>query len=175
MNPRTAVRCACLLALALCHAQSPAGTFDDEFDVKPWTEIEVHLPAFPEDQDFIPFQVGAISDTKFMIDGKSLSIGADEVLRFTAVVISPSGARNISYEGMRCATGERRLYAFGHSDRTWSKARSNQWVKIRGSSNDHRVELYSNYFCPVGAPSIRDADDARRALRYGGQRAVVRP
>lgn len=76
------------------------------------------------------FRVGAISDTKFFVDAQSLSYGTDGVLRFTLEVVSPSGAKNVSYEGMRCATGERRFYAFGRADGTWSKARGNQWVKI---------------------------------------------
>ena len=38
-------------------------------------------------------------------------------LRFTLVIVSPSGARNVSYEGMNCSTGERRLYAFGRPGR----------------------------------------------------------
>lgn len=88
-----------------------------EFDEKPWAEIEVQLPEFPETENLIPFQVGAIRDRQFFIDGRSISIGSDEVIRFSVVVISASGARNISFEGLRCATGERRLYALARRTR----------------------------------------------------------
>ena len=140
--------------------------FDDEFETAPWTEIEVNLPAFPEQETFIPFTVGAVSDKHFFIDEKSLSVGSDAVIRYALVIISAAGARNISYEGMRCATGERRLYAFGRPDKTWSKARNNQWIKIRGSTNQHHVELFTNYFCTIGAHTISTAEDARQTLRY---------
>lgn len=161
------------LALTLLSAHSLADGFDNEYEEKPWAEIEVQLPAFPEPINLIPFQVGAMADNKYLIDGNSLSVGSDGVLRFTLVVISSAGAQNITYEGLRCATAERRFYAYGRSDKTWSKARSNQWGKIQGSTNHHHVELYSNYFCTVGAAYIRNADDARRVLRNGGQSAVI--
>lgn len=144
-----------------------AADFDKEFDEKSWVEIEVQLPSFPEKGNLIPFRVGAISDTKYLIDGNSLSVGADGVIRYALVVVSSEGAQNISYEGMRCATAERRFYAFGRSDQTWSKARNNQWVKIQGSSNSHHVELYFNHFCSAGIVSVRNAEDARRVLRNG--------
>ncbi|MBV5342254.1 CNP1-like family protein [bacterium] len=147
-----------------------AADFDKEFEEKSWAEIEVQLPSFPEKGNLIPFRVGAISDTKYLIDGNSLSVGADGVIRYALVVVSSEGAQNISYEGMRCATAERRFYAFGRSDKTWSKARSNQWVRIQGSSNNHHVELYFNRFCSAGITSVTSAEDARRVLRSGGIR-----
>ncbi len=130
--------------------------------------INFYTP-FPDAENLIPFRVGYHTDTKYLIDGNSLSLGADGVIRYTLLVISASGARNVSYEGLRCATAERRVYAFGRSDKTWSKARSNQWARLRGSTNNHYVDLYSNYFCIVGAPDFRNADDIRRVLRSGGR------
>ncbi len=160
----------CFFAIAVMPVQLLAGGFDSDYEEKTWSEIEVQLPAFPEQNNLIQFQVGAVSDTKFMIDSASLSVGTDEVLRYTVVVESSTGARNISYEGMRCSTAERRFYAFGQPDKTWSKAKSNQWVKIRGTTNNHHVELFTAYFCPNGPSFVRDASDMLRALRQGGKR-----
>ena len=39
-----------------------ADSFDNEFDEKPWQEIEVQLPPFPERDNLIPFKVGAVTD-----------------------------------------------------------------------------------------------------------------
>ena len=142
--------------------------FDEDFEEKPWEEVAVQLPPFPEEEDLLPFSVGAVRDTKYLIDAKSLSVGADGVIRYTLVVISSEGARNVSFEGMRCATAERRFYAFGRADKAWSKARTNQWGKIRGTSNNHHVELYSNFFCSAGMLTAENPDDARRVLRNGG-------
>ena len=157
--------CACVLAVACFSAL--ADSLDDEFDEKPWAEVEVQLPAFPDESNLIPFRVGSRDDVKYLIDGNSLSIGVDGVVRYTVLVISASGARNVSYEGMRCAATERRLYAFGRPDKTWSKARNNRWVRIRGDSSNYIVELFSNYFCKPGGATLRDGDDLRRILRDG--------
>jgi hypothetical protein len=156
----------CGLMLSVFPKAGFPALFDDEFDEKPWQEMEVQLPAFPESENLIPFKVGAISDTKFFIDEKSISIGGDEVIRYSLVVISSSGAQNISFEGMRCLTGERRVYAFGQADKTWTKARSNKWVRLQGGSNSHHIALYADYFCAVGQRTIMTPEDAVRVLRY---------
>ena len=168
------------LALAgLCSVAWPcrAAMVDDDFDdeAKPWQEIEVQLPAFPDEANLIPFTVSAATDNKFLIDANSLSVGADEVIRYTLVVVSSAGARNISYEGMRCSTVERRIYALGRPDQTWSKARTSKWSKIQGGANNPHVELYRNFFCTVGAKPIRNAGDAREVLRRGGSESAFRP
>ncbi len=159
-------------ALLLSAAPSPAfaGFFssDGEEDETPWVEIEAQLPAFPEPENRIPFTVGAMSDTQFFIDSPSLSVDADGVIRYSLLIISSAGAQTISYEGMRCLTTERRMYAFGRADKTWSPAHNKQWVKVSGSSNNPHVELFFNYFCAHSAPTIQSADEARRVLRTGG-------
>jgi len=141
---------------------------DRDFEDKPWAEVEAKLPPFPQTEHLIPFYVSATTDNKFFIDGQSLAVGSDGVVRFTLVIVSPSGAENISYEGIRCATAEQRVYAFGRSDKTWSKARHDQWTTIKNNSlNRHHAELHAEYFCTVGV-ILHDADDARRALQRGG-------
>ncbi|MDR0378842.1 MAG: CNP1-like family protein [Candidatus Accumulibacter sp.] len=143
--------------------------FDDEFDEKPWQEIEVTLPAFPEPENLIPLDVGAVTTgMRFLIDEKSISVDSDEVIRYSLVVISSSGARNVSFEGMRCADAERRVYAFGQADGTWSRARGNQWTRIRGNRDSYRVVLFSDYFCAIGHRAITSAKDAIHILRQGG-------
>jgi hypothetical protein len=157
------------LVLVPLAVQAATDPFDDEYDRKPWAEIEVQIPAFPAQENLIPFTVGAVRDKEFSVDGNSLSVGSDGVVRYTLVIVSASGARNISYEGIRCSTTEMRYYASGRPDGTWSKARGNDWRKIRGGSNNHHVELYFNYFCSnAKVISVWDADEARRVLRNGG-------
>lgn len=135
----------------------------------------VELPAFPKPENLIPFVVSATTDNEFMIDGESLAVSSDRVVSYTLVIVSSAGARSISYEAIRCDTAERRLYAFGHSDGTWSRARSDDWQKIHErTANRQHAALYREYFCPIGS-MVRDADDARRVLRSGGSRSHLRP
>lgn len=161
----------------VCVFASQAGFaegFDSEYEAKRWEEIEAQIPVFPKAENLLPFYVSATTDNKFMIDRESISVGIDGVVRYTLVAVSVSGVQNVSYEGMRCASAERRPYAFGRSDRTWSKARGNQWVKIQESTaNRQHAALYAEYFCPIGV-TVRDAEEARTALRSGGHALVRR-
>jgi hypothetical protein len=147
--------------------------FDDQRDEKSRTEPEVELPAFPENDDLIPFKVGSATDKRFLIDKKSISVGSDEAIRYSVVVISSAGARNISFEGMRCSTGERRVYAFGRNDGTWSRARNSKWAGIRGGGNSYPVALFSDYFCVIGQGTIMTPEDAIHALLHNDE--LVKP
>lgn len=164
------VRFLLLVVGALFSWYSFAAGFDSDFEEKTWSEMEVQLPAYPAKSDLVAFKVGSVAETLFQIDSRSLSVGTDDVIRYTLVVTSSEGAQNVSYEGMRCLTGEKRLYAFGHADSTWSKARNDKWTRITGSFNNPHVELFVNYFCDASAPSTRTAEDALRSLRRGGYR-----
>ena len=146
-----------------------AADFDREFEEPAWVESGHALPAFPEKENLIPFRVGSVADTQFFIDGSTISVGADEVIRYVLVVIGSEGAWNVSFEGMRCLTAERRAYAFGRKDKSWIKAKSDRWIAIRGGSNHYHAALFNDYFCAIGATSIMKPEDARRALRYGAK------
>jgi hypothetical protein len=66
---------------------------------------------------------------------------------------------------MRCETAERRLYAYGHSDGSWSKARKSDWegIKLRSLLSYHKA-LYEDHFCPDGI-NVRNVTEAVRNLR----------
>lgn len=160
--------------LLLVSPYALAAGFDSEYEEKRWEEIEAQIPAFPAAEGLLAFYVSATTENRFMVDRESIAVGADGVVRYTLVVTSLSGAQNVSYEGLRCSSVERRLYAFGRSDKTWSKARSNQWTKIQESTlNRHHSALYYEYFCPNGN-IVRDAEEARGALRSGGHPSALR-
>lgn len=162
------------LAFACISTGVLAAGFDSEYEEKRWEEVEAQLPAFPKPENLDSFFVSATTDNKFMVDRDSITVGSDGVVRYTLVILSLTGVQNVSYDGLRCATAERRLYAFGRSDKTWSKARSNQWVKIQENTlNRHHAALFFEFFCPNGN-IVRDADEARMALRSGGHPSTVR-
>jgi hypothetical protein len=171
MALRKLLKWLCAFSFVGVTLQSFGTGFDNEHEKieKNRAEIDVQLPAFPGKENLIPFKVGSVSDTKYLIDGNSVSLSSDGVIRFVLVIESSAGVQNISYEGMRCTTAERRYYAFGRSDKTWSKARSALWGKVQGATNNHHAELYNNYFCVAGAPSLRNAEEIRRVLRKDGQ------
>jgi len=160
--------CAALLLSLGAYAQ-PLQIFggDEETEKKEFVEREVKLPPFPKDGSLLPFEASAANTNRFFIDADSIVISDDGVVRYTMVVRSPSGAENISYEGIRCETTEQKFYAFGRRDGTWSNVRAPAWRKITYKDvNRQYGVLYSNYFCPDGAP-IRSAKDAIQRFKYG--------
>ncbi|WP_153117740.1 CNP1-like family protein [Rhodocyclus tenuis] len=160
----------CCLSASLAQAEG----FDSDYEELVWEEIQPQLPAAPKASALLPFFVSASTDNRFFVDGDSISVGSDGVVRYTLVVISAAGVRNVSYEGVRCESGERRLYAFGRNDGSWSKARGNAWARIKDSSlNRQHAALYNEYFCPIGIV-VNDAEEARMALRAGGHPSLPR-
>jgi hypothetical protein len=148
--------------------------FDEDYDSKRWQEVEVQLPAPPRQDRLLPFYVSAVAENRFYVDASSLSVGSDGVVRYVLVILTPQGGRNVSYEGMRCETRERRIYASGRADGSWSKSRNNDWVRIADQLvNRHHAALYLEYFCPIGI-AVRSPEEARDALLRGGHPDVRR-
>lgn len=142
--------------------------FDEEYETRKWQEVEVQLPAAPKAEALLPFYVSAVTDNRFLVDGGSLSVGSDGVVRYILVILTPGGARNVTFEGMRCETRERRIYASGRLDGSWSKSRNNEWTRIQDvPANRYHAALFLEYFCPDGI-AVRTADEARGALLRGG-------
>lgn len=141
--------------------------FEEDYETKQWQEIEVQLPAAPRKETLLPFYVSAATENRFFIDGATLSVGKDGVVRYVLLVLTPQGARNVTYEGMRCETRERRIYASGRQDGSWSKARKNEWVRIQDAyANRQHAALFLEYFCPIGN-IVQNATEARNALIKG--------
>lgn len=135
---------------------------------KQWIEDESALPAFPASKNLIPFEASPVTRNQHFVDATSISVGKDAVLRYTVVIEAPSGAKNISFEGMRCDTGERRLYAYGHSDGTWSLARSPTWQEIDFISVfSYQKILYEEFFCPQGRYAKTPAEAVMNLRRAG--------
>lgn len=137
------------LAMLVC-APALAQTvyaFDDEEDKGPWKEGEIQFPAPPVDANLLPLQTEANAQLRFAVDPNALSIGQDGVVRYTVVSTSPGGARNVSYEGIRCKTFERRIYGYNHKD-AWTKSRTSEWKRIvRGERNGYADTLALDFFC----------------------------
>lgn len=130
------------------------GQFEYDFDDNAkWQELQHQLPPYPKPENFIAIPLGARSSNQFFVDFASVTAGDDGVVRYSMVIKSPSGAETVSFEGMRCETGERKLYAFGRASEKggeWSRNRYARWEPIQGRSlNDFRRELFFHYFCTV--------------------------
>jgi hypothetical protein len=160
---------ALLLILPLvAHAEWGAFEYDFEQD-KPWAEVAAQLPPYPKAENLVEFNVSSATRHRHFVDTASISVGEDKVVRYTVVIAATGGAKNVSFEGLRCETGERRLYAYGHPDGTWTKARNAGWegIKFRSLLSYHKA-LYEDHFCPHGI-NVRDAKEAAQNLRRAGR------
>lgn len=139
-----------------------------EAEWQPWVEQKPQLPLFPKEENLARIQVDGRLSFDFFVDLESVSVGRDGVVRYTLVARSVGGAINIAYEGIRCNGRERKLYAFGRADKTWSAARNPQWASISDLPvNRLQAALYDAFFCPARI-IVHDAEEARMALRRGG-------
>lgn len=130
-----------------------------------WREGEYSLPPAPSEAALRQFFVSAASPNRFLIDESSLAVGEDGVVRYVLVVRTPGGAENTTYEGIRCASGERRIYAMGRPDGTWVSARRSDWEPISDNAyNRPRAALAYDHFCDGPAPP-RNTAEALRLLR----------
>jgi hypothetical protein len=156
-----------LSALRPAYADVHFRHFEEDPDEPKWQEGEVTLPEFPKEESLQEFYVSAGTANRFYVDGKSIAVGSDGVVRFTLVVKTAGGATNTSYEGIRCGALETRLYAVGRGDGTWVKARTSAWKPIENNPiNRPHAALSRDFFCPSMIP-INSPEEGRNALRLG--------
>ena len=159
-----------LLLLAACGSTGPTSDWErvNEEKLPAAEQPRESLPTPPAKRgELIEFFVAATSEFRFFVDAASLSVGSDGIVRYVLVARSSAGAENVSFEGMRCATREVRIYALGR-DGAWV-GRATDWrpIQPRGVHAWHD-ELYREYFCPYREP-IGSAAQAVQALRTGGR------
>jgi hypothetical protein len=144
---------------------SPARTYDEE--EIPWAEQGVALPEYPDKNHLIhvPIEIAGSSLDMF-IDERSLSIGDDGVVRYVLVLRAQSGAENVFFEGIRCATHELRSYAYGTSRLAWQSV-DTAWTPLSGLGvGRYRKQLYQYYLCHPTL-GILPRQEMLQRMRYG--------
>lgn len=118
-----------------------------------WKEGSDAIPAYPENSDLLEVTgPPAYQNYQYLIDGKSLTVGADGVVRYVIVIRSSSGVDNAMFDGMRCTTGQMKNYAYGSTGMDGKKKfilKSNAaWKPFRSSGvTGYGPILAANYFC----------------------------
>lgn len=138
-----------LMGLILALALAPVYALQEETtEPAAWKESTIQFPAAPKAENLLPFSASISNTLNFTIDAKSVTVENDGVIRYTLVITSKTGASNISYEGIRCSTAEKKLYAFGQADGSWSAAKRDSWDPIPdGGINRQHITLAKDYFC----------------------------
>jgi hypothetical protein len=160
------VKRALLVLLVAACSSAPRGESDWErthLGEQP-REEESAPPAYPASANLLEFAVDDEPGFRFFVDRTSLSAGKDGVMRYVLVARSSEGAQNVTYEGLRCASAEQRVYAVGEGDGRWVTARAS-WRPL--AAPRHRT-LYSEFLCLQGKPA-RSVADAVRAIERSAQ------
>jgi hypothetical protein len=157
---------AALQGCAVPPAPQEMSDWERQREAAEWREIDVAPPAYPKRENLLPFFVSSATTFEFYIDGTTLSLGEDRVVRYVLVARSAQGAQSVSFEGMRCSTGEVRVYAVGTSEGGWTRSKS-PWRQItpREVQRWHNA-LFNEFFCPLGT-AIHSAEEGVAALKRG--------
>ena len=145
----------------------PDGTERYDIEDKIWVELDTAIPEYPKAENLIEFSVGPTETNHFYIDGSSIVIGLDGIVRYVLVLKTVGGAKNVSMEAIRCATKEMKLLATGRADGGWEKIPNSSWQPIKNKLvNQFHAILNRDFFCAGGHPP-HDSDEARAGLKHG--------
>lgn len=134
--------------------------FDDE---KPWEEGSYTLPAYPADADWVGFFVHHTLQNQYFVDAKSVNVADAQLVRYVVKVVSPSGAVNLSAEGLQCRQKQFRSYAFGDTiNKRWIESMKPVWRNIEYGDLLHR-RLHENLCQDNWAP--KTGEDAVALMR----------
>ena len=97
---------------------------------KAWVEAAAAPPATFSTSSLQPFEVMKNSALSYGIDPKSLTVGEDGVVRYVMVARSDSGALNVMYQGIRCATAETKTYARWSGNSSWNTSPDAAWQAL---------------------------------------------
>ncbi len=154
------------LTVSLCWTYAHAGLLDGGEPRPELQESPLVLPAPPAKDGLLEYEVGPTATMAFAVDARSVSVSDRVIVRFTSVIRSPSGATNISHEGIRCDTYEKKLYATGRADGSWTSASNPVWRKIEGAgANRYHATLVTDYFCDGGTAAGKAESIVQRLSR----------
>jgi hypothetical protein len=119
-----------------------------------WKESEVPPPPAFDVNKLITIDVRASSSLVYGVDPASISISvSDSVVRYVMVATSASGARNVMYEGIRCATGEFKTYARYSAAGRWSAVPHPEWRSMFDNMpSKHALRFAQAGACDSAAP-----------------------
>lgn len=146
MHPR-------ILALALAGALFGAHAQLIPDVLSEWKETEAPRPPPLRTQGLIPVEVRGTT-MKIAVDPASITIGADQVVRYVVVATGSGGAVNGMYEGIRCNTAQVKIYARHNPDSGWVPTREAEWQDLHQSAGSrHSLAIARSGACMEHSPN----------------------
>lgn len=128
-----------------------------------WQEGDAPPPPALKLQGLVPLDMERSSDLRWGVDPASIAIGKDRVVRYVVVGQGDAGAVNAYYEGLRCDTGEVRVYARHARDGDWAPV-SQGWKPLHGSSSTRHSLVIARTGACIGQAPNRSPDQIARDL-----------
>jgi hypothetical protein len=140
-----------------------------------WKEVEAPRPPAVATSGLVMLDVPG-SSLKFGVDPASITIGPDRVVRYVLVASSASGVVNAFYEGVRCNSGDVKVYARHDPGKGWVPTPEAEWTALQeGRHARTSLQVARLGACVGNAPnsSPRDiARDLRSSPEHRFERAV---
>lgn len=166
---RAAAAAALLLGLAGFAASSLAQYAND--GRADWREDTVPPPPAYQPSRLIEIDMPRGAAVRMGIDPATITLNPQSgIVRYVVVARGPS-AVNAFYEGIRCATGEYRVYARQVQGGDWTPSEDEGWKPMRGQSSvmvQHPGRLAQGGLC-VGTSVQQSVTQAVRELRSGNK------
>lgn len=128
-----------------------------------WREVEAPPPPAVTLEGLIPIEIPR-SALRFGVDPASITLDADGIVRYVVVASSTTGAVNAMYEGMRCSTGELKVYARYNPGSGWVISRDPLWKSLQDAQYRHSLVIARSGAC-VGHAANRSPTQIARDLR----------
>lgn len=160
-----------LLALAPAASAQQVNTQYANADRHDWKEGQVPPPPAWQTSGLIEIDMPAGASVRMGLDGHTLA--PDQGTGIVRYVVVAQGLSSVtaSYEGLRCATGEFRIYARQVQGNAWTPASDDAWRPIKGQSSvmvQHPGWLARNGLCD--GPAMRTtAAEMLQALKNGNR------
>jgi hypothetical protein len=144
-------RGAIALALTLCAASGALAQIIP--NAADWQESPVPPPPAFEPSRMLDFEMSRKMDLRYGVDPNTIVITGDGVVRYVVIATreGAGSAVNAFYEGVRCSTGEAKVYA-RYSGTDWQKIENPEWKSVGDMPSRHTLALARQAICRSGAP-----------------------
>lgn len=147
----------------------PAQAQYADLDRADWAEDDVPPPPAHSLKRLIPIELPRTSSIRMGVDPDTLQVNVQTGIVRYVVVAQGTSAVNASYEGIRCATGEYRVYARQVQGGDWVPSSNPHWKPMRGQSGvqvHHPFQLARDGLC-IGTAVRQDVGEMVRELMSG--------
>lgn len=168
---RTGTLARTLAGAALLALAAAAGAQTVELERADWKEDAPPPPPSYSLDHLIEIEMPRTSTVKMGVDPATISVNVQTGIVRYVVVTRGSSAVNATYEGIRCATAEYRVYARQVQGSPWTPSTESAWKPMMGQNTvmvRHPYQLARGGLCN-GTTVRHSVAEIVRALKTGDQ------